>query len=111
MHKIRTSYPVWVYLPENHFDDFEDMDSDFPFFDKKIKTLSGQQKVDFIYELDWRLSISLTPKIIDWYIAILVDIINDEQLYKQDNKAKIDSLKVSLLSIYIQNLDKKLFTK
>ena len=59
--------------------------------------------MDFIFELDWRLSISLTPKNIDWFVECVENLVNINFSNESVQKYKQTSLKITLLSIYRQN--------
>ncbi len=105
---IRQTYPGWLALPTHYYTQFSDTDCYFPYLDRAITGLNKTNKLNFIYELDWRLSISLTPKDIKWYKNTLSKIIKDKEYLKDKNNIdKLNTLKISLLSIYRQNLEKE----
>lgn len=100
MREIRKSYPGWIILPEfNFYNRFEDVSQEFPFLENKIVKLTQKQRIDFLYELDWRLSITNTPKIIDWYIENLEWVSTFDDL-EDEQKKEQEFLLISLLNIY-----------
>ncbi len=102
MKQIRTSYPGWLLLPKDRLDDFEDLNLCFPFLETKVHSLHDIEKINFLYELDWRLRISFMPNFLsaEWYRTELEDVIQKEEGLKDDLFKKIQTLKCSLLSIY-----------
>lgn len=102
MKQIRTSYPGWLLLPKDRLDDFEDLNLCFPFLETKVHNLHDIEKINFLYELDWRLRISFMPDFLsaEWYRTELEDVIQKEEGLKNDLLKKIQTLKCSLLSIY-----------
>jgi hypothetical protein len=63
MRVVRECYPGWFVLPKRYYDDFSDMTYYFPVLDKRYKELEDRaQKETFLFELDWRASISFTFK-------------------------------------------------
>lgn len=107
MSQIRQSYPGWILLPENHYCEFEDINQKFPFLGKNISLLkeNKSQLLSFLYELDWRLNISLSPKDIDWYVDILSDILKGYIPKNPNENDKFNSLLISLMSIYRKRFD------
>lgn len=102
--KIRTSYPGWLLMPDNFYVNFRDCSRSFPFLDKRIECISDKAlRFQFVYELDWRLSITLTPKNVDWYIKELDNIKYDDHDSPEIRKQK-HSLKISLLTVYRSQL-------
>lgn len=107
MSQIRLSYPGWILLPENHYGDFEDINQKFPFLDSDISLVKSNksQLLSFLYELDWRLNISLSPKDIDWYVEVLSEFLNEYMPENQNENDKYNSLLISLLTIYRKRFD------
>ena len=112
MKKVRSTYPGWLLLPTEFFDDFGEIDMDFPFWDKFVAKMELHQKLAFIKELDWRLGISLTPRNITWYVETLESLINtnNEDLSNQEQES-LNILRVSLLSVYRQKGKRSEFEK
>lgn len=102
MKQIRMSYPGWLLLPKDKLDDFGDLNLCFPFLKTKVTSLSDIEKIDFLYELDWRLTISFMPKFlsVDWYRSELEYLAGKEDEFKDEYFNKLLTLKCSLLSIY-----------
>lgn len=102
MKQIRTSYPGWLLLPTNKIDDFEDLNLNFPFLQTQVSSLSDTEKIDFLYELDWRLTKAFMPKIlsVDWYRSELEYLAGKEDEFKDELFNNLLTLKCSLLSIY-----------
>ena len=102
---IRKSYPGWLFLPTNKFTDFDDCVRDFPTLESQYNKIENNQlRLELLYEIDWRLSISLTPKNIKWYIQALEQLnYNGEDT--ENIRVKKDTLKISLLSIYRYHLN------
>lgn len=92
MREIRENYPGWIYLPEIYYDQFREMEESFPYLGDKFSALDDADKLDFLYETDWRLTISSCPNHVVWFIDALkgLDIRDDKSL----------SLKFSLLTNY-----------
>lgn len=110
MKRIRESYPNWLILPIERITDFSDTWTIFPFYESKFQEMERDaDKLEFLSELDWRLSVSFMPRWIDdsWYVKALewVESIN-EDLNPETQKA-IEGLSLSLLSIYRQRRDDK----
>lgn len=92
MREIRENYPGWIYLPEIYYDQFREMEESFPYLGDKFDALNDADKLDFLYETDWRLTISSCPNHVVWYIDAIkgLDIRDDKTV----------SLKLSLLTTY-----------
>lgn len=108
---IRTSYPGWLLMPQSYYHYFSDCSRSFPFMEKDLDNITDiNLRFQFIYELDWRLSISLTPKNVDWYVNELEAICYDEN-DTPELRAQKHSLKISLLTIYRSLLSVDSFKK
>ena len=68
------------------------MEESFPYLREKFEALDDSDKLDFLYETDWRLTISSCPNHVVWYIDAI------KGLDIRDNKTA--SLKLSLLTTY-----------
>lgn len=113
MTEVRKSYPGWVLLPVKYYSNFKELERIFPFYWNDIKdiTLDEKEKLNFLFELDWRLTISLTPKSVEWYINAVKEIVKLD--FKQDRELhyKQASLNLTLLSQYRQDCDYESFSK
>ena len=107
MSQIRQSYPGWILLPENYYSEFEDINRKIPFLGEYISLLKSNksQLLSFLYELDWRLNISLSPKDIDWYVEVLSEFLSEYVPNGQKENDKYNSLLISLLTIYRKRFD------
>ncbi len=108
MRRVRQSYPGWFILPSDFIPNFADTWEIFPFLGHKFNELTDTaQKIEFLYELDWRLTISFMPKWIEdeWYSQALewVDSIFDS--LSGDLREYAVSLSLSLLHIYRERMD------
>ena len=108
MKEIRETYPGWIYLPEIYYDQFQDIEESFPYLGEKAEMLDEKDKIDCLYEIDWRLRISACPNHVVWFIEGIKKLkISDwEEKDGLDDKEKkkiiekIVSLKLSLLTTY-----------
>ena len=108
---ISTSYAGWLLIPQIYYHYFSDCSRSFPFMEKDLDNITDiNLRFQFIYELDWRLSISLTPKNVDWYVNELEAICYDEN-DTPELRAQKHSLKISLLTIYRNLLSVDSFKK
>ena len=92
MREIRENYPGWIYLPEIYYDQFKEMEESFPYLGDKFEALDDADKLDFLYEMDWRLTISSCPNYVVWFFDAI------KGLDIRENKTV--SLKLSLLTTY-----------
>lgn len=95
----RHSYPGWLVLPENYFIYFQDGTESFEIEDKIGHISNDLLKINLLFEFDWRLFISLTPRNFIWYVKEL-EKITVSDLDNYDTKQKKIWLLVSLLNIY-----------
>jgi len=102
MKDIRLSYPGWIFLPDNHFDDFNDLRSGAPAFWKfdKIKDLSIHDKIALMYETNWRLQVSMHPFKMPWLTADTSGLDWENDSYEDGDNSKVIDLKISLLRDY-----------
>lgn len=108
MRHIRESYPNWFILPVEKIKDFIDTWTIFPFYEKKFQEMGSEtDKLEFLMELEWRLSVSFMPKWMDdlWYIKALEWAESISETSTPENQKTIDGLSLSLLSIYRQRRD------
>lgn len=98
MATIRNGYPGWLILPVKHYEDFRDVRSDIIFWGN-VPSLDGLEKkelIQLLYELKWRLEISMTPIGIDWYVKAIEDL----SLDNEDCINWVIDLKLALLKHY-----------
>lgn len=97
---LRKSYPEWLFMPKAKYDNFNDCTSVFPFIENKYNEIEYDYlRLELLYEIDWRLSVSLTPKNIEWFIKA-VEQLEYTKEDDEESRMKKHSLKISLLSIY-----------
>ena len=98
MADVRSRYPRWLVLPKKYYDDFGDVRSGMFFWKKlpEIEGLSAKEWIQFLYELKWRMEVSLTPIGADWYVNALEALTLDET----DNESIVIDLKLALLTHY-----------
>lgn len=97
--KVRRAYPGWIVIPDDLLIEFEN--DNIPYqIEKCIKDISDEKlKIRLLFEFDWRLNISLSPKRYDWYQQELeaITLKTDESLEIHQKKIW---LLISLLNIY-----------
>lgn len=110
MREIRESYPGWLLLPQEYYRRFDDINSNIQHLGNKLSLLikDTQRLLSFLFELDWRINISLSPKKIDWYIELLSKLFEYYHPLNKVEEDKYDSLLITLLVIYRKqfNIDK-----
>lgn len=102
---IRKSYPGWMVLPVNYYKDFKDVDEDGFFYGNLLERLeeNWSLKLRFLFELNWRLEVSHTPKQFDWYVSQIKDVIRHIDNPSQVEQKIIAELEMSVLTIYRLN--------
>ena len=95
---VRNRYPRWLVLPKKYYDDFGDVRTSMLFWTKipEIKGLTPKEWIQFLYELKWRMEVSLTPIGVDWYVNALEELTLDDT----ENESVVIDLKLSLLTHY-----------
>lgn len=98
MADIRKRYPRWLVLPKSYYDDFQDVRSDMIFWSKitELEGLDPKEWLQFLFELKWRLEVSLTPIGTEWYVKALEELSFDEY----DELGVTIDLKLALLTHY-----------
>lgn len=96
---IRKSYKGWIVLPEEYYKYFDSQIMAYKVANC-LKTLNDDNlRLELLFEFDWQLNISLTPRRFDWYVAELEKIrIKDDDT--MDVKQKKLWLQISLLNVY-----------
>ena len=103
MKSIRESYPGWIVLPVSHMRDFEDVKSEVPFWSSRLEECGDNpiKRIEFLYELNWRIDTTLSFPDLEWYIDGLEKLpferMNDMSVRTFQN---LLSLKIALLNIY-----------
>lgn len=113
MQEIRKSYPGWYVMPKRYYQDFNDVKVDYPFLDRLIDVIKDDTKllVDFMYEVCWRYTITLSSLDFEWYVAAAESLPTAiSQDVDVDTLKKIITLKESLLTIYRYRNDENAFT-
>ena len=100
MEAERNTYPGWLILPVIYQDSFSDAVDNLISITDRIKDATIHQRLHFLYELDWRLTISLTPKCTDEYIAAISEVVYTEEMIEEGETEMQFSLANSLLSSY-----------
>ena len=110
MRDIRESYPGWLLLPKEYYSRFDDINSNMLYLGNKLSILINdkQRLLSFLFELDWRINLSLSPKNIDWYMELLSELFECYHPLNKIEEDKYDSLLITLLVIYRKqfNIDK-----
>lgn len=102
MKEKRESYPGWIVLPKGYHSQFEDVVWSLINVNSQLKDDSLSTKVKYLYELDWRLEISLTPKLTDDYEKQLEEVVYSEEELDERLRSMLLKLAISLLGIYRQ---------
>jgi len=101
MAEVRRTYPGWLTLPKDYYDNFSDIDHDIINFDiSQIEHLDVNNKIGFLYEINWRQTISQSPIGLEWFIKEITELSFSSKDYKDDTKQKVIELKLSLLTFY-----------
>lgn len=107
---IRKSYKGWMALPEEYYDYFQEESENYD-IGKFISQCNDEElKLNLLYEFDWRLNISNTPKDFNWYISYLEKI----SLANEDSNETIQKklwLLISLLKVYRHKSETEKYTK
>lgn len=108
---IRQSYPGWVALPVKYYEQFRDANEHILFLGWYFNIVPDEWKLKlhFLYELDWRLSISCTPKNIEWLVPTIETVIEHVESPNEEERKIISHLRLSLLQLYRLNHDKNKF--
>lgn len=102
MTSVRQSYPGWMVLPTKFYEDFKDANERIIFMGRYFDKVDGEWnlKLRFLYEMDWRLTISCTPKNIEWLVPTIEDVIGHIVSPTNEERKIIAGLRFSLLQIY-----------
>lgn len=98
MADVRSRYPRWLVLPKKYYDDFGDAWT-YMLYWKNVPDIEGltpKEWMQFLYELKWRMEVSLTPIGTDWYVNALEALKLDDT----ENESIVIDLKLALLAHY-----------
>lgn len=97
---IRKSYKGWLVLPKRYYEYFHE-ECDTIEVSKFVNSCKDENiKLNLLYEFDWRLHISNTPRDFSWFIECLEDLDIHQGNDNLDIVQKKVWLKVSLLKFY-----------
>lgn len=102
MKQVRESYLGWIVLPVSHMKEFSDTKEDIPFWSNiYTECIDISQRIEFLYEINWRIETSLGSFDIEWYLRALEQL-TFEQSEDLDSSIfqKLFWLKISLLNSY-----------
>lgn len=110
MKTIRETYPGWLLLPRAHESDFDDVNEDVAVWGRYYKHIDNDTaRLQFLYEINWRLTISATPKTIDWFIEGITTFAEHLDAMSGEDKKLMPNLLLSLLEILRYNGDNDKF--
>ena len=111
MRGIREGYPGWLLLPHNYRSQFSDaVWGMVKCGNDKLAQEPLAVQIDYLYELDWRLAISLTPKGTPEYRTALERVVYaEEETLTEGQRERLFSLSNSLLVIFRQTNDLEAF--
>lgn len=102
MLQVRESYPGWIVLPVSHMKEFSDTKEDILFWSNIYTECTDiSKRIEFLYEVDWRIETALGSFEIEWYLKALEQLplecagVVEDSIYK-----KLLRLKLSLLNTY-----------
>lgn len=104
MQVVRETYPGWLLLPKAHDSEMESVSEDAVFLGNYYKRITDDTtKLHFLYELNWRLTISATPKNLDWVVDGIEDLAEHLATFSAEDKKLLLELRLSLLENYRNN--------
>lgn len=104
MQTVRETYPGWLLLPKAHDSEMESVSEDAVFLEHYYKRITDDTtKLHFLYELNWRLTISATPKNLDWVVDGVEDLAEHLATFSAEDKKLLLELRLSLLENYRNN--------
>lgn len=111
---IRTTYPGWLLMPVSHLGDaFEDIFShELSSIQKIVDILPSEEKLDLLFELEWRIRMSFVPfSLLKWYESSVLSILENKSSSDILKERKLTALTISLMSYYRQVYNKDGFDK
>lgn len=104
MQVVRETYPGWLLLPKAHEIDMDSVGEDAVFLEHYYKRITDDTtKLHFLYELNWRLNISATPKNLDWFVDGIEGLAERLMGFSVEDKRLMSELLLSLLENYRNN--------
>lgn len=101
MRLVRKSYPGWLSMPLDYYKYFSDVSSNIAIFSwDKITGLTWPLKISFLYEINWRQTISNSPIGFDWFVDSLTNLPYSSEDFDDENAGMVLELKLALLSYY-----------
>ena len=102
MRQVRESYPGWIVLPISHMGEFSDTKEEIPFWSNKYsECIDISKRIEFLYEINWRIETALGSFDIDWYLQALEELsLEDTEVLAKAIYQKLFWLKISLLNSY-----------
>lgn len=111
---IRTTYPGWLLMPVGHLGDaFEDLFSyELSSIQKIVDTLPSEEKLDLLFELEWRIRMSFVPvSLLKWYKSSVLSVLENKSSSDILKDRRLIVLTISLMSYYRQVYNKVGFDK
>ena len=98
MRRIRTTYPQWLVLPKEYYGNFSDVDAGGKSLKSvmSVSELSHSERLHFLFEVNWRMQVSMTPIGVDWFLEAITDL----DLDTEEEKDIVIDLKLSLLNYF-----------
>lgn len=111
MRSVRLSYPGWMILPKSYEKDFEDTNHTMPYLLNWYNRITDDKtKIDFLYEINWRLTVASMPKNLDWFLDGINDLAEKIDSFDETLQDRLYTLQLSLLEIYrYTNAEDKFF--
>lgn len=102
MKQVRKSYPGWIVLPISHMGEFSDTKEEIPFWSNKYsECIDISKRIEFLYEINWRIETALGSFDIEWYLQALEELsLEDTEVLAKAIYQKLFWLKISLLNSY-----------
>lgn len=111
---IRTSYPGWLLMPVDHLEDaFEDIFTyELTTIEKVIDKLPLQERIDLLFELEWRIRMSFVPvSLLIWFESSILSVLDNKSTSEILKDNRLISLSISLMSYYRQIYNKPEFDR
>lgn len=111
---IRTTYPGWLLMPVKHLRKaFEDNFSyELSSIQKIVDTLPSEDKIDLLFELEWRIRMSFVPvSLLKWYESSVLSVLENKSSSDILKDRRLTALTISLMSYYRQIYNKDSFDK
>lgn len=100
MQNIRISYPGWLLLPQSYENDFNDINEDIVDIENCFKLIKDDDiKFNFLYELNWRMTVASLPKNCSWFIKAIEDLLENTDKVNSVHGKQLKELQLSLLEV------------